>query len=683
MAIDLSRFHDSFFTESLQGLDATETELLALENDGPTSERLNAIFRGVHSIKGGSGSLGFSAIADFTHHVEGALDRLRMGTLSADSETLDCLLDCVDYSRSLVLAARDGKPVDADRAQDLLGELDSLTNTESTAQASAQQPVKLPVAKYHIHFEPSADFFRSGNDPLRLLQLLDELGEMNAKVDVSRLLAESFDAESCYLAWNIELSTSASRSEIDEIFSWVQGDCKLTIEALAPPETPQVAEERARVDSERLAEDRRRRLDRRVAARRSGEGDLLGELRAESLQVSRDKVDDLINLVGELVITRTMLKQSVGSLGEESAARLEATLAQLERNTRDLQESVMAIRMLPVSHAFGRFGRLVRDVSQHLGKLVQLEISGEHSELDKMVIEKLVDPLTHLVRNALDHGIEPPEARRSAGKPETATLKLHAEHRGGHIEILVSDDGRGIDLARVEEKAREMGLLGEAEVINPERLRECIFEPGFSTAAEVNDLSGRGVGLDVVRKNILALSGTIKVESSPGLGTAFLIRLPLTLAIIDGMTVTVGADTYIVPMACIIECLRPDPRALKSVAGRGVLLEVRGEYLPLLKLGDLTGVADAAPFESGLLLVLEADGHPVVLLVDALLGQDQIVIKSLENNYRKIPHIAGATILGEGNVVLILDVGALARGASLKNSKFDAARVTLSSKQGA
>ena len=250
-----------------------------------------------------------------------------------------------------------------------------------------------------------------------------------------------------------------------------------------------------------------------------------------------------------------------------------------------------------------------------------------------------------------------------AGKPETATLKLHAEHKGGHIEIFVGDDGRGIDLERVEIKAREAGLLRDGEVVTSERACDLIFEPGFSTAETVNDLSGRGVGLDVVRKNILALSGSIKVESTPGRGTAFVIRLPLTLAIIDGMTVTVGADTYIVPMVYITECLQPDPRALKSVAGRGMLIEVRGKYLPLLKLGELTGVADAVPFENGLLLVLEADGNHIALLVDALIGQDQVVIKSLESNYRKVSHIAGATILGEGHVVLILDVGALVRAA--------------------
>jgi two-component system chemotaxis sensor kinase CheA len=294
---------------------------------------------------------------------------------------------------------------------------------------------------------------------------------------------------------------------------------------------------------------------------------------------------------------------------------------------------------------------------------VRLEVSGEDAELDKSVIEKLVDPLMHLVRNALDHGIETPGERRERGKPETALLSLHAEHRGGQIEIRVSDDGRGIDPARVEAKAREAGLVAAGEVVTLERAAELIFEPGLSTAEVVNELSGRGVGLDVVKKNIVALSGSIKVDTTPGAGTSMLIRLPLTLAIIDGMSVTVGAETYIVPMAFIVECLQPDTAALRSIAGRGMLVEVRGRYLPLLRLGELTGAADAAAFEQGLLLVLESDGNQVVLLVDSLLGQEQVVIKSLEANYRKTAHIAGATILGEGSVVLILDVGSLVRAA--------------------
>jgi len=378
--------------------------------------------------------------------------------------------------------------------------------------------------------------------------------------------------------------------------------------------------------------------------------------------VSRDKVDELVNQVGELVITKTMMKQVALSLDAASIARLEPILQQLERNTRELQEGVMGIRMLPMNHAFGRFTRLVRDTGQRLDKLVRLEVTGGDSELDKSMIEKLVDPLTHLVRNALDHGVEPPSERKDRGKPEMAVLSLHAQHRGGSIEIRVTDDGRGVDPERVERRARETGLIRENEVVTLERAAELIFEPGLSTAEQVNELSGRGVGLDVVRKNIMSLNGTLSVETWPGRGTAFVIRLPLTLAIIDGMLVTCGKDAYIVPLAYIVECLQPERSKLKSIAGRGMLVDVRGTYLPLLELGRVTAGA-AGTYEEGLLMVLEAEGNRIVLQVDALLGQEQVVIKSLEANYRKVPYIAGATILGEGRVVLILDVASLVRAA--------------------
>ncbi|MES2355767.1 MAG: chemotaxis protein CheA [Pseudomonadota bacterium] len=664
MSIDLTRFYESFFAESLDGLDTAEAGLLALEKVEPTPERLNAIFRGIHSLKGSAGSLGFNAITDFTHHVESVLDHLRKGTLTPDRDTLDVLLDCIDYSRTLVLAAREGKVADVEQANQLIASLKTLGIPVAGASVNIQSPPAVITSNrsgYHVRFEPSSGFFENGNDPLRLLRVLDGLGEMTAKVDLSRLPnSEEFDPERCYLAWDFQLLSDTEQSEVEEVFSWVVDDCKLLIETITP--AAKEIEALAPQTIEALAPPplvERSREDRRTSGRRTEDGDNTSEIRADRLNVSRSKVDNLINLVGELVITKTMLKQSVALLDPTSAATLSASLVQFERHMRDLQEGVMAIRMLPVSHAFGRFARMVRDVSQRLGKQVHLEISGEQSELDKSVIEQLVDPLTHLVRNSLDHGIESPEIRRALGKPETATLKLHAQHKAGNIEIMVSDDGRGIDLERVATKARAAGLLREDETLTPERTRELIFSAGFSTAEAVNELSGRGVGLDVVRKNISALSGSIKVESTPGHGTAFVIRLPLTLAIIDGMTVSVGADIYIVPMTFIVECLQTDRVKLKTVAGRGVLVEVRGKYLPLLTLANLTGATNAASFENGLLLILEAEGNRVALLVDALIDQDQVVIKSLENNYRKVPYLAGATILGQGKVVFILDVGAL------------------------
>lgn len=677
MSIDLTRFYESFFAESLESLEASEAGLLALEREQATDERLNEIFRGLHSIKGAAGSLGFSGLADFTHHVEGALDRLRNRELGTDKPTLDLLLACIDYSRALVLAGKDGRAVDGERGQALIEQLGKLQLGGAIAAAKALPERQLEVIAskgFRIVFKPARNFFANGNDPLRILKVLSGMGRMQASCD-TRLLAEAkpFDPEQCYLTWDIKLEGEVALDEIEEVFAWVREDCELTIEPLAAPQAsvseaapthPVSTEPDPRVAIDDAAD--RRRTDRRSTDRR-GQGRSAEmeaeEFRQERLHVSRDKVDALINLVGELVITKTMLKEGLTNMPVEIAQRVEAVVQQLERNTRDLQDSVMAIRMLPVSHAFGRFGRLVRDVGQSLGKRVDLVMTGEQSELDKSVIEKLVDPLTHLVRNALDHGIEPPEERKASGKPEVATLRLHAEHKGGNIEIVVSDDGRGVNAERVAAKARNLGLIGQDTDVDLERACELIFEPGFSTAETVNELSGRGVGLDVVRKNILELSGGIRVETAPGQGTAFVIRLPLTLAIIDGMTVMVGDEMYIVPMTFIAECVQPEPSAIKSVAGKGVLVELRGQYLPLLKLGELIGAEACAEIDSGILLVVEADGNRVALLVDSLVGQEQVVIKSLESNFRKVDYIAGATILGQGQVVLILDVAGLVRSA--------------------
>lgn len=677
MSIDLTRFYESFFAESLESLEASETGLLALEREQATDERLNEIFRGLHSIKGAAGSLGFSGLADFTHHVEGALDRLRNRELGTDKPTLDLLLACIDFSRALVLAAKDGRAVDSGRGQVLIAQLGKLQSraTESARQASSEDTTEQVLASgFHIVFKPERRFFANGNDPLRILKVLSGMGRMTVSCNTGALKeAAPFDPEQCYLAWDIKLEGDTARDEVEEVFAWVKEDCELLIEpikarvpAVEISESVSVPAKSAEPTPGVEALGDRRKTDRRSPDRRaqSRSADVEAEeFRQERLHVSRDKVDALINLVGELVITKTMLKEGLTTLPADIAQRIEAVVQQLERNTRELQDSVMAIRMLPVSHAFGRFGRLVRDVSQSLGKRVDLVMTGEQSELDKSVIEKLVDPLTHLVRNALDHGIETPEERKASGKPETASLRLHAEHKGGNIEIVVSDDGRGVNAERVAAKARALGLIDESAEVDLERACELIFEPGFSTAETVNELSGRGVGLDVVRKNILDLSGGIRVETAPGQGTAFVIRLPLTLAIIDGMTVMVGQETYIVPMTFIAECVQPEPSTIKSVAGRGMLVELRGQYLPLLKLGELIGVEACASVESGILLVVEADGNRVALLVDTLVGQEQVVIKSLESNFRKVDYIAGATILGQGQVVLILDVAGLVRSA--------------------
>ena len=490
------------------------------------------------------------------------------------------------------------------------------------------------------------------------------MGSLAARVDLSALPEPGkFDPERCYLAWDLELRTTRERQEVADVFGWVEDDCEVVLDGAAEEEKPVPGEEEKPKAQERRRQERRKG-ERRADRLRAEEVDPLLQVRSDVLHVGRAKLDALMNAVGELVITKTILKQVLSELVHDGVGRLDEAMQELDHHARELQDSVMAIRMQPMSFAFGRFPRLVRDLCQASGKLVQLRVSGESSELDSTVIEKLVDPLTHLVRNALDHGIEAPAERVAAGKLETATLTMHAEHRGGNIEIVVGDDGRGINRQRVKAKALELGLVGAGqESLSDERVQELIFAPGFSTAEEANELSGRGVGLDVVRKNVGELNGAIKVESEPGRGTRFVIRLPLTLAIVDGMRVGVGAETYILPLAAIVECIRPGAAAIRPIAGHGHVMEIRGEFLPLMPLGGIFGIEAAGP-EKGIAVVLEADGVRVALLVDALLGQEQVVIKTLEANYRKVPCVAGATILGEGRVVLILDAAALVRSAN-------------------
>lgn len=688
--IDLKRFHATFFAESFDGLSGMEGDLLKLEQGNRDPEVLNAIFRAVHSIKGAGGSLGFEAIAEFSHQLETLLDRIRKGQFEPTEDTINLLLASVDCLRGMLTAAQVEIEPDmeqVERLQAQLVELQSVSAADPAAEpgssiagssASGVTAADAPAAgrrgaqnHFRILFRPKNGFFGTGNDPLRLLRLLETMGEFKVAANLSGLPdMEAFNPESCYLAWEMELATDSRREQILEVFDWVMDDCDLTVELVSgpAPAKPATAEEAPQVVVPEPRYGRRRDdyapPEENRFGRRRDDAKAAGGARAASLHVSTEKVDDLVNLVGELVITQTTMRQIVDNFDMNRLQRLEAAVGQLARNTRDLQESVMAIRMLPVSFAFSRFSRLVRDVSLQLGKQVMLEVTGEQSELDKTMIEKLIDPLTHLVRNALDHGIETPEERRARGKPEMATLSLHAEHKGGNIVIEVRDDGRGVEYDKVRAKALELGLLGEEDEVSRERLNEMLFLPGFSTAAEVSDLSGRGVGLDVVRRNIADLGGSLEVSSVAGRGANFIIRLPLTLAIVDGMSVAAGGETYIVPLLFIIESIQPDPDAVRTVSGKGRVVEVRGEYLPILELRQLFCLNAEISAHEGVLVLLEAEGKKIALMVDALLGQDQVVIKSLEANYRKVKHIAGATILGDGKVALILDVNSLVRVAA-------------------
>ena len=651
----LAQFQRVFVEESLEGLDTMEAALLALDQGGGDDpERVHTIFRAAHSIKGGAGTFGFPAIAAFTHDMESLLDEARSGRRVIDPPLIELLLRAVDVLRGMFARAQAGASPEDAASEAVRGELAAMLGR--AAPTAAQAPAAQAAAGgWRIRFRPHPDMLAGGNDPLRLIRELAELGPLKVHAELDRLprLAE-LDPAQCHLGWTLELEAPVERARVAAVFDWVEGECDLAIEPLpavaaAAPAAPPAATSAAPAD--------------KAAPVGKAEPARAATVDTGSVRVSIDKIDGLIDLVGELVITQSMLDTFRG--GEFDPARLaqlEQGLAQLARHTRALQESVMGIRMLPIGSVFQRFPRLVRDLGQKLGKKVQLELVGEHTELDKTVLEKVGDPLVHLVRNAIDHGLETPERRRAAGKPETGTLRLTASHRGGNVVIEVSDDGAGLDRRAILAKARERGLVAPDAEPNDEEVAELIFKPGFSTAAVTTDVSGRGVGMDVVRRNVADLGGSVAIRSVPGQGSTFTITLPLTLAIIDGLTAAVGDERYIVPLASIVESVQLPADAVRGVIGGGELFRFRDEYLPVIRLHEVFEIPGAvARIEEGLMIVVEGDNSRVGLFVDGLVGQQQAVVKSLEANYRRVPGISGATILADGTVALIVDVAGLVR----------------------
>lgn len=673
--IDMAEIAQLFVEESVEGLDIMESGLLNLNLGAADAETMNAIFRAAHSIKGGGATFGFNEVSEFAHHVETLMDELRQGLRPVTRATVDLLLQSVDCIRDMIAALTEGN-VDTARAKELEADIARLmaapadASTETPGEIVAPAAAKQRVIGWMIDFAPHAGMLRSCNDPLRIIRELRTLGELEVSCrGADALEFGAFDAEECQLSWQLALCGDIPREEIDEVFAWVSDECELSIEAIvdeadeplstelpaavvesnpeAPPVVP-TAEATARND---------KAVSQAQAPKVTG-----GNRESGSIRVKIDKVDDLINLVGELVITQSMLSRFNGDFDFTQIEALRNGLSQLSRNTRELQESVMAIRMLPISFAFSRFPRLVRDTSNVLGKRVELRLTGESTELDKTVLEKIGDPLVHLVRNSLDHGLERPAERVAAGKPETGVLELSAYHEGGNIVIDVIDDGAGINQERVLAKARERGLVGADEQLSPDRINNLIFMPGFSTVDEVSDLSGRGVGMDVVMRNISELGGDVSVESTPGKGSVFTIRLPLTLAILDGQLIRVGDQTYIIPLMSIVETIQGRHETVSRIAGETELFRVRDEYLPVIRLHQLFDViSDSDAIEDGLLVVAEAQGQRVGVLVDELLEQQQVVIKSLEKNFKATAGVSGATILGDGTVALIVDMAGLLR----------------------
>ena len=695
MAIDMRQFQATFFAESREGLDAMESGLLSLEAAGNDLDTVNTIFRAAHSIKGGAATFGFKAITNTTHVLETLLDQVRGGKRSVDGELSDALLASVDILRELLSSAEAGNPDDTGRSEPLNARLSELLNgapaaapavavhSPATTTPAPSAVESAATTHWQVDFAPHENMFITGNDPLRILRELARLGEMEVNCDTAKLpTLTDLDPHTAYLSWTLELPASIKRAHIADAFSWVEDECDLRIEgvgqhaggaavasqpvvpetvaASAPPvapppviATPPPGATPATTTTAAGA-DSKTNVTPMAASKAAEPAD-------SSIRVNISKVDALINLVGELVITQAMLKQQSSALDPSLHEKLLNGLTQLDRNTRDLQEAVMSVRMLPVEFVFSRFPRMVRDLASRLGKRVNLRTSGEGTELDKGVIERIVDPLVHLVRNSVDHGLETPDLREASGKNPVGTVTLSASHQGGHIVIEIIDDGRGLNREKILAKAVERGLPVSEQMPDGE-VWKLIFHPGLSTADQVTDVSGRGVGMDVVRQNIAALGGDIDIESVLGQGTRVTIRLPLTLAILDGMTVSVGNEIFVLPLGYVVESLQPGPGDIKRVTGSNRVLKVRSEYVPIHDMGELFNVPRGPDtVRLGTVVVVENGGRKLAMEVDELVGQQQVVVKSIESNYKRINGIAGATILGDGRVALIVDIVSIIR----------------------
>ncbi len=687
-----------FFQESREGLDVMEAGLLGL-SDASDRETINTIFRAAHSIKGGSATFGFAEVAGFTHGVETLLDDMRNGLRPVTSEAIQALLQSCDCLREMIAATEAGNETDASRITALNAEIAHIlgagvpktgaqappaTGMPATGAPAAGTPAATPPADFvegagsasvwRIQFHPVPDLLRVRNEPTRMFAELARLGSLNVRADLSRLPdLGAMDPEACYLSWDIELRGVATRAQLAEIFDWVDPACGLEFTELTVAPAPVTAVIPTAAAAPRVTPP----AAVPVAAAKAASTPVAQKFGSESssIRVATDKLDGIINLVGELLITQSMLAAFADGLDPSKLDMLRKGLSQLARNTRELQESVMQIRMLPISFAFNRFPRLVHDLSRKLGKSVEIKLTGENTELDKTVLEKISDPLVHLVRNSLDHGLETPEQRIANGKPPGGTIELSAFHEGGSIVIEVSDDGAGLNRPRILQKAREKNLVAQDQDLTDEQIDNLIFMAGFSTADQVSDVSGRGVGMDVVRQNINDLGGHVQIFSHTGQGSRVRIRLPLTLAILDGQLVRVGKEVYIISLLAIVETVQVTKDRISNVLGGSEVFRLREEFLPIIKLGEVFDIVpDSNEVEDGLLVVVEADNKRVCVLVDDLLAQQQVVIKSLESNFKPVLGVAGATILGDGAVALIIDVRDLVRAAELRQRTQRASR---------
>jgi len=743
----------TFFQECAELLGDLETNLLALETGEGDIETINAVFRAVHSVKGGAGAFGLEDLVRFAHVFETLMDALRSGRKDCDDVTVKTLLRASDVLADHIAAAQGtGAPVDAARSAGLVAELEFLTHGQAAPAVAAAPvaaadeddfgfkpltldladfgaPAELPslnlpaldlpsldlpdlaapsAAGWRIVFRPHPRLYASANDVSLLLRELTRLGQTSVELDASGLPSlDALEAEDAHLIWTIDLTGDASEAAVRDVFDFVEMDCDLSITALGgatpsaeislpPPSVPDAAPAEPEFDIAALLAKAAAPVEapapapvvaapepmvvaapaapapKPVApAAPAAAPSAPAAVAPVTIRVDLDRVDRLINVVGELVIQQAMLAQRVMESGLARSSDIALGLEDLELLTRDIQDSVMAIRAQPVKSVFQRMPRLVREVAEMTGKRVRLVTSGEDTEVDKTVVERLAEPITHMLRNAIDHGLESPEEREAAGKPAEGTVRLAALHRSGRIVIEISDDGKGINRPRVRGIAVDRGLIAEDAVLTDDEVDNLIFLPGFSTAETITDVSGRGVGMDVVRRSIQALGGRISISSNPGKGSTFTLSLPLTLAVLDGMVVSAAEQTLVAPLSAIVESLTPRVEDIHHVGGHDAVIRFREEFVPMVDVGRVMGFReDATPLTGGVVMIVETEaGSRAALLVDAINGQRQVVIKSLETHYRHVDGVSAATILGDGSVALILDIDALVTAGRRKSNR--------------
>lgn len=669
MSDPMEKFKQIFFDESAEALDTIEQHLLSLSLPDIDDEVVNDIFRSAHSLKGGSATFGMSQLADFTHFMETLLDMVREGTRQMDQAVVDCLFECLDCLRNLVNHYQLSEAVNEELIDGVKNKLQGLIEGNASPVAGATDDNQAAASadqgyRWEIVFVPDEKLLLSGNEPLRYIEEIVELGSVESVCVCDSVPAlDELSPIDLKLSWRIILQSESviSLDDLKELFMWIEDEAELTFTCL--DESQSVVATPAPAEAEPLQDTSGSPAALAPAAKNTQDSAQSTKRSAKSIRVDLTKIDGLINLLGELVITQSMLSTFNDIEQFPQLRRLQEGLNQLERHTRDLQDGVMQIRMLPIDFCFSRFPRMVRDLCKQLEKEINVSIVGEATEVDKTVIEELTDPLVHLVRNSIDHGIEMPDEREAKGKPRQGTLRLEAFHQVGNIIIEVADDGKGLQVDKIREKAISKGLIDENEKLSDQAVKELVFAPGFSTAENVTDLSGRGVGMDVVRRNIQSLGGQIEVRSEENEGTTFSIRLPLTLSILDGQLIRVAGETYVIPMLAIVESTRISEDVINKVGQQNVSFKWRDRFIPLLSLAETFACQPSPRDESGriVVVVVEHDNDHYGVIVDEMANHQQVVVKSLEANYIKVDELSGATILGDGSVALILDVGALTR----------------------